>query len=133
MAKKKTKEEILKTHYRSQDGLRKRKDNWKELKKISQLFGWSSDEVSNLILKEANRDKRKISELPYYLQKQFYDLYTKYDNPGEAFKKMKGFFKKPGVNIKCNSVQRLKNLWSELNRSIGVQRKGNYRKPHNTY
>lgn len=131
--KKKTKEELLLEAFVNQEGLRrKRKDDWRYLKKVSQWLGWSSEEVIDIVLKYTNKSGKKIYEIPYDKQKKFYDLYSKHSSPNEAFAdpKMKEFWKLPSVNIKCNSVQVLKKHWTDLNKALGVQRKGNYKKPH---
>lgn len=131
--KEKSKEQLLRESYINQEGYRRpRKDDWKQLKEISQWLGWSSEEVIDIVLRHTNKPGKKIYELPYHLQKNFYDLYTSHETPKEAFEdeKMKSFFRKPGVDIKCNSVQVLKKHWTDLNKALGVQRKGNYKKPH---
>jgi|TARA_E500000318_G_C3375542_1_gene140180 hypothetical protein len=135
MAKKKTKEELLlETFVSKNEGLRSKreKDDWGLVAKVSKWLGYSSKEALDIVLTEANRKNKKIWELPYHLQKQFYKIYTHHNNPKDAFadEKMIEFFNKPGVNIACNSVQRLKNIWTDFNKSLGVQRKGNYSKKH---
>jgi hypothetical protein len=77
-----------------------------------------------------NKKGKKMKDLPIREVATFYGIYTCFKKPLEAMKSqnMEDWFKKN--KIKCKSIARFKNLFSQCNSIFHIKRKGNYKVPH---
>lgn len=106
------------------------KTSWNDVSYKAIEHGYFAEDLMNILDIHINKKGKKMIDLPKKEVVTFYGLYTCFKKPIEAMTSqyMKNWFKKN--KIKCNSIARFKNLFSQCNSILEIKREGNYKVPH---
>jgi hypothetical protein len=106
------------------------KISWSDVSFKAIEHGYFAEDLMSILDIHINKKGKKMKDLPIREVATFYGIYTCFKKPLEAMKcqNMEDWFKKN--KIKCKSIARFKNLFSQCNSIFHIKRKGNYKVPH---
>ena len=106
------------------------KISWNDVSYKAIDHGYFAEDLMNILDIHLNKKGKKMKDLPIKQIVSFYGIYTCFKKPLSAMNSdhMKNWFI---LNkIKCKSIARFKNLFSQCNSILKIKRKGNYNVPH---
>jgi hypothetical protein len=109
---------------------KKPKISWNDVSYKAIEHGYFAEDLMSILDIHLNKKGKKMKDLPIREIVNFYGIYTCFKKPIHAMasRDMENWFKKN--KIKCKSIARFKNLFSQCNSILDIKRKGNYKVPH---